>query len=100
MVKSEAEFRDAIKKPAVLVDAYAEWCHPCKVMSPVVDNIANLYRKVHFIKFDVDQLPEVASELGIRAMPTFVMFKNGKKVDEFIGANPGMVSRMVEKHEK
>jgi thioredoxin 1 len=98
MVNTEEEYYKAIGKATVLVDAYAEWCHPCKVMSPVLDNIANVYRSVEFIKFDVDKLPKIAQELNIRAMPTFSIFKNGEFKEEFVGANPGKISKMIERH--
>lgn len=54
--------------------------------------------KVYFAKFDVDDLPALAQELGVRAMPTFVVFKNGEKADEFVGANPPALLKVVEKH--
>lgn len=63
-------------------------------------SISEQYPDVHFIKFDVDELRDVAAELKIRAMPTFIMFKNGEKVEEFIGANPGQLAKLVEKHQK
>jgi thioredoxin 1 len=52
---------------------------------------------VHFIKLDVDEVPEVAQELGIRAMPTFLIFKNGEKVGEVVGANPPALKAAIEK---
>lgn len=54
--------------------------------------------KVHFVKFDVDELPELSQELGIRAMPTFLFYKNGNKVDEMIGANPPVLLQTLRKH--
>ena len=51
---------------------------------------------VHFAKFDVDQLPELTSELGVRAMPTFVLFQDGKKMDDFVGADPkGLLKKIL-----
>ena len=53
--------------------------------------------QVHFIKFDVDELPELSQDLGIRAMPTFLFFKNGDKVDEMVGASPqGLLAKLKE----
>ena len=52
---------------------------------------------MHFIKLDVDEVPEVAQELGIRAMPTFLIFKNGEKVGEVVGANPPALKAAIEK---
>ena len=53
---------------------------------------------IHFAKVDVDDLPELSQEYGIRAMPTFMIFKNGDKVDEFVGANPGPLLQLISKH--
>jgi thioredoxin 1 len=54
--------------------------------------------KTHFAKFDVDAVPELAQELGIRAMPTFIFFKDGQKVDEFLGANPPALLNLLKKY--
>lgn len=54
--------------------------------------------KIYFAKFDVDAVPELAAELGIRAMPTFIIFKNGEKVEEFLGANPPALLNLLNKH--
>lgn len=54
--------------------------------------------KVLFAKFDVDQLPELAQQLGVRAMPSFFIYKDGEKVDELVGANPTVLADLVRKH--
>lgn len=54
--------------------------------------------KIHFIKFDVDDLPEVTEKLGVRAMPTFFIFKDGEKADEFVGAVPTALTKLLQKH--
>ena len=74
----------------VVIDFFATWCGPCKVIAPAIAKMSteDAYSdKVMFYKIDVDEVPEVAQELGIRAMPTFAIFKNGEKVDEVVGAN-------------
>lgn len=53
---------------------------------------------IQFVKFDVDELPDLTAELGVRAMPTFFVFKNGSKVDELVGANPQALQSMLAKH--
>lgn len=61
-------------------------------------NDATFDGKVHFLKFDVDDLAEIAQELNVRAMPTFLIFNNGEKVDELVGANPGALLQLIKKH--
>ncbi|KFY00093.1 hypothetical protein V495_00684 [Pseudogymnoascus sp. VKM F-4514 (FW-929)] len=88
-VKSKAEFQAAIKEhDTVVLDAFAEWCGPCKAISPKLVEYSNQFPNAHFIKVDVDDVPDVAQELGIRAMPTFIFFKKGEKAGEVVGANP------------
>ncbi|KAI9158218.1 Thioredoxin Asp [Paramyrothecium foliicola] len=97
---SKEEFAEALKKPAVLVDCLAEWCGPCKAMSPILSKLSNdaQNKGIHFVQFDVDQLPELTQELGVRAMPTFMIFKDGKKVDELVGANPPKLAELLAKY--
>ena len=73
----------------VLVDFYADWCGPCKMMSPVVDNIAEKYTgKAKVGKVNVDEQQEIAVQFGIMSIPSFVFINNGKKVDQAMGAMP------------
>jgi thioredoxin 1 len=98
---SQEEFKEAIaKNQVVMIDAFATWCGPCKAIAPTIAKWAeNEFKdKIYFAKFDVDALPELAQELGIRAMPTFVVFKDGEKVDEFVGANPPALQKVLAKH--
>ena len=73
----------------VLVDFYADWCGPCKMMSPVVEKIAKEYSgKAKVGKVNVDEQQELARRFGIMSIPSFVFIKNGKKIDQAIGAMP------------
>ncbi|KAF2690556.1 thioredoxin-domain-containing protein [Lentithecium fluviatile CBS 122367] len=76
------------KDTLLVLDCFATWCGPCKVIAPQVVKFSNTYPDARFYKLDVDEVPDVAQELGIRAMPTFLLFKNGDKVAEVVGANP------------
>ncbi|KAF3400949.1 Thioredoxin-1, partial [Talaromyces pinophilus] len=86
---NKSEFDAALKSDKlVVVDAFAEWCGPCKAIAPKVHAWSEEHTDVDFVKFDVDESPDVAQELGIRAMPTFLFFKNGQKITEVVGVNP------------
>lgn len=72
-----------------LLDFYADWCGPCKVMKPIFDEIDKDYAgKVEFKKVDVDAEPALASQFGVMSIPTFVILKDGKEVSRKIGAMP------------
>ncbi len=73
----------------VLVDFWAEWCAPCKMVAPVLDDLAEEYDgKIKFTKVDVDTSPETAMKYGIRSIPTLLVFKDGSPVDQVVGAVP------------
>ena len=73
----------------VLIDFYATWCGPCKMMAPVLDEVARDYAgKLKVVKVDVDECSETAAAFGVTAMPTFVMVKNGQETYRRVGAAP------------
>ncbi|PNP75554.1 hypothetical protein FNYG_10963 [Fusarium nygamai] len=102
-IKTTKEFKDLVSTTdkAVLIDCFATWCGPCKAISPILNKLSEekaLSDSIQFVKFDVDELPDLTAELGVRAMPTFFVFKNGSKVDELVGANPQALQSMLAKH--
>ena len=73
----------------VLVDFCAEWCGPCKMVSPIVEELSEEYTgKIKVTKLDVDSNPQTAASFGIRGIPTLLMFKDGAAVDQIVGAVP------------
>ncbi len=73
----------------VLVDFWAEWCGPCKMTGPIIDELSQeLSEKVKIVKVDVDQAQNIASEYGIMSIPTMVLFKDSKEVARLSGAMP------------
>ena len=91
MVKviTEDEFNEVKEKAVALVDFYADWCGPCKMMGPVLEELSEEYEgRVSFFKIDVDEAQELAGEYGISSIPNLVLLKNGEKVSDSIGFKP------------
>jgi thioredoxin 1 len=72
-----------------LVDFYADWCMPCKMIAPAIDELNNeMAGRAQVFKLNIDQSPDVAGALGVMSIPTLLIFKEGKVVDQIVGAQP------------
>jgi thioredoxin 1 len=78
-------FKEHIKKENVIVDFWADWCGPCKMLSPIFEELSKEIKNVNFAKVNVDESADVAAENGVRGMPTLVLFKNGEEIDRIVG---------------
>ncbi|QRG86193.1 thioredoxin [Bulleidia sp. zg-1006] len=89
VIKNMAEY-DAILKDneKVFVDFYADWCGPCKMVGPLVEQLSNEISDVTFVKVNVDEQPEIAQRYGIMSIPTLIAFKNGQAVTTTVGFKP------------
>ncbi|CDO76482.1 hypothetical protein BN946_scf184615.g8 [Trametes cinnabarina] len=119
VIKTIDEFREAINTdtPAVF-DFWATWCGPCKVISPVFQQLSEKFPNINFYKVDVDEAQDIAQEVGVRAvsvfilpigdalsgrltivgfyqMPTFMAFKNGNKIKDLVGANAPALQNLI-----
>ncbi len=82
-------FENFIKEGLVLIDFFADWCMPCLMMAPVLEEVAeNLSGKLKIGKVDVQENQSLASKHGVSSIPNFVLFKNGEVVEQFVGAIP------------
>jgi len=77
------------KYPFIVVDCWAQWCGPCKMLGPILENLAKKYSgEIVFGKIDVDSNTGTAKKYGIRSIPNLIVFKNGQKVGDIVGAMP------------
>jgi thioredoxin 1 len=82
-------FDDFIRKNKIaVIDFWAEWCAPCLILAPIIEELAKDYPQVGFGKINSDENPDIAARYGVMSLPTLIFFKNGEPVDEILGAVP------------
>ncbi len=84
--KDQFQKEVAERKGLVMVDFYADWCGPCKLTSPIIEELSEEYTDVSFVKVNVDNNQELASQYSVFSIPTFIVFKDGKLATQFVGA--------------
>ncbi len=90
IVLTDEDIDTAVAKyPFIVVDCWAEWCGPCRMLGPIIESLAKkLKGDTVFAKLDVEGNPRTASKYGIRSIPNLIVFKNGQKVGDIVGAMP------------
>ncbi|WP_031543361.1 thioredoxin [Mesoplasma photuris] len=97
-ITSKAQFDELIKKGKTFVDFKAEWCGPCKMLAPIIDDLSGKMTDVQFLAVDVDKIQELTVEYQIMSMPTMMMFENGTVVRKTIGfMGPAPLAEFIQK---
>lgn len=96
---NESNFNDLTGNGLVLVDFFATWCGPCKMLGPVLEDLASDRSEVEIVKIDIDESESLARTYGVMSVPTLILFKDGKPVDQKVGFMPKeLLTRWIEEH--
>lgn len=82
---NETNFKEEIKEGVTLVDFYATWCGPCKMLHPILEELSSTRGEVTFKQIDVDEAPNISKEFGVMSIPTLILFKDGEEIAKNIG---------------
>ncbi len=95
-IVNEKEFNETIASGYTVVDFYADWCGPCKMLGPIIEQVSEQFPNVDFIKVNVDQESNLARQYGIMSIPSVFFFKDGQKAGGFVGYNgPEKIAELV-----
>lgn len=87
-LENENDFKNLIKEGRVLIDFYADWCGPCQMLAPILEQLANEDKDLSIIKINVDDFPSIAKDFHISSIPSLIYYKNGEIVKKQIGFLP------------
>jgi len=82
---TESNYQESISKGVTLVDVYADWCGPCKTISPIIEELSNEATDYSVFKVDIDKSSDIINEIGVRSVPTILIYKDGEVVDRHVG---------------
>ncbi|WP_342268979.1 thioredoxin [Spiroplasma endosymbiont of Aspidapion aeneum] len=86
ILETKEEFNELISNnKKVLVDFYADWCPPCKMLSPIIESLSNSVKDCEIVKLNTDNNPEIKEEYNVQSIPTLILFEDGKPVKENVG---------------
>ena len=96
---TDSTYANFTENGGVLVDFWAPWCRPCLMLGPIVEELSNEYDNVKIGKVDVDENPETSQQLGIRSIPTILIYKDGQIVEKHVGgASKAQLKSLIDKH--
>lgn len=96
---TDSTYANFTENGVVLVDFWAPWCRPCLMLGPIVEELSNEYDNVKIGKVDVDENPETSQQLGIRSIPTILIYKDGQIVEKHVGgASKAQLKSLIDKH--
>jgi thioredoxin 1 len=96
-VLTDANFDEATQEGVVLIDFYADWCGPCRMVAPIIEELSNELEEGKIVKVNVDESPEVSRKFMVRSIPTIVVLKDGEEFSRQVGASPdkGFYKNMI-----
>ncbi|AFZ78916.1 thioredoxin, putative [Theileria equi strain WA] len=99
VIDTADDYKSTISKNNVVVAKFsASWCKPCQKAKPIVEELSKEYSEVNFVDVDVDNLPQIADEEGVKTIPFFKIYKGGKFLDEVIGCDKTQLKDIISKH--